>query len=144
MLVPSSQMWNGHFESISVVKRIVNLTVDANAVHSASYQAKSKVRNFQLINITQLHGPKVFETGTPEWDAPILFTSKRDATLHFCIVCKIARVNCEIRIYPTAERRVYQFHSKVHWFSKLDTIRRCWQVEIDDVKTNLPPHPFTA
>lgn len=86
MLGPFTSMWEGHIEGVSTVKHRVDVeTSSMCAVHSVLYRAAPKARDLKKSETNNVSAMNVIAPVWTEWASPVLFVSRRDETLRFCV-----------------------------------------------------------
>lgn len=86
MLGEFGTTWNGHMVLINREKhRIELLNKLLSPFHSASCWEGVTTRKLTAAEIRRMITEKVIEPATTKWAAPIVFFTKKDDSLHFCV-----------------------------------------------------------
>lgn len=78
-------MWNGHIGTINLAKYRIELTKGANPVYQQPYLVGPHERQIEELEIKKMLDADIIEPEISEWAAPIVFASKKNSSLRFCI-----------------------------------------------------------
>lgn len=88
-------------EKISVTKhRIILNPPDAAPIHAAPCRAGPRQRVLEKEEVYQMIKAGVAEAATTEWASPIVFVSKKDGILRFCVNYRRLNAVTERDSYP--------------------------------------------
>lgn len=85
MLAHLSSIWDQLLRRISISKHRIELLPNSNPVHSAPYRAGAAVWKLKRLEIENTISQKVIKPAQTKWAIPIVFASKIDGLICFCV-----------------------------------------------------------
>lgn len=85
-MLAQSHMWDGSLSRIYKAKNSIDLTSqDIHHVHSVSYQAGLKTREFEKTEVDKMRHTNVIDPVKSEWASLVVFAPRKDGSLCLCI-----------------------------------------------------------
>lgn len=137
-------MWDGPLDRICITRHCIeHLHENKRLVHSASCRAGPDRRQFEKVEIEKMLSQKFIEFGQTEWPASIVFTPKKNGTVHFCVDYQKLNAITKRDSYPIPHMdKCMDSLGEAAIFSTLGENSGNWQVERD--KANRDKTTFTS
>lgn len=138
MLSELKSMWDGQLGRVDTAKHHIEiLSPDTARVHSASYRAGTKIREFVKAKTEKMLAKKIVKPEQTECSVLRVFEPKKDGTLQLCFDYHKLNVVTERDSHPIAHivECIYLLGEANLIFS-FDANSRYWQTEIEDNNVN--------